>query len=82
MHVTPTGTHGAPPTQISLVPRRLYDVNEASRTLSISRAEMFRMLKSGSIESVKVGRRRLIPAEALDDYVDGLRAKAKSERPA
>ncbi|MDP6495043.1 MAG: excisionase family DNA-binding protein, partial [Dehalococcoidia bacterium] len=33
------------------------------------------MIASGEIESVRIGRSRRIPAEAIDRYVEGLRAK-------
>lgn len=42
---------------------------EAARMLRVSRTEMFRLLGSGEIRSLLIGRRRRIPITALDDYV-------------
>jgi excisionase family DNA binding protein len=50
-------------------PRRLYTIYDACDSLSISRTELYRLLAAGKIEAVKIGRRRLIPAVALDAYV-------------
>ena len=48
---------------------KLVSVEEAARTLSIGRSLLFEMLSAGTIRSVKVGRRRLVPVSALDEYV-------------
>jgi excisionase family DNA binding protein len=41
--------------------RWLLDIPEACRELHVSRAALFRLLAAGSIASIKLGRRRLIP---------------------
>jgi excisionase family DNA binding protein len=57
--------HLQPPTG----PRVLLRVEEAADRLAISRTLMFAYLKSGAIESVKVGRLRRVPADALTAFV-------------
>ena len=52
----------------------LYRPEEAARLLGCGRAYLYQLLADGSIPSVKVGRLRRIPAEALGAYVDSLRA--------
>lgn len=55
--------------------RVLFSVEVAAEELSISRTRMYQLLKTGRIESVKVGRLRRIPAEALAGYVRRLIAE-------
>jgi len=47
---------------------RLLTVEEAARRLSLGRTTLYALLKDGQITSVRVGRLRRIPAEALDAY--------------
>jgi len=54
--------------------RLLYSIIDAAEQLSIGRAKVEDLVRTGEIESIKLGRRRLIPAEALTDYVERLRA--------
>jgi len=54
---------GPPPT------RTLLSVEAAATQLSIGRTTMYALLKTGAIESVRVGRLRRVPASALTDYV-------------
>ena len=52
--------------------RLLLSVVEASEVLRVSRAFLYTLLASGSVPSVKVGRRRLIRWVDLVDFVDKL----------
>ena len=64
------------PDPASLPPTRtLLSVEAAATQLSIGRTTMYALLKTGAIESVRVGRLRRVPASALTDYVARL-AKA------
>ncbi|MEU7807892.1 excisionase family DNA-binding protein [Micromonospora chalcea] len=47
----------------------LYTVEEAAKELRIGRTQMFALLGSGRVRSVKIGRSRRIPRAALDAYV-------------
>jgi excisionase family DNA binding protein len=62
-------------------PRLVLSVEAAADMLSISRTRMFALLKSGSVRSVRIGRLRRIPAEALTAYVDQLKQQQCSSRP-
>lgn len=44
----------------------LLDVSEAARRAGIGRSLMYGLIGRGTVRSVKLGRRRLIPADALD----------------
>lgn len=62
-------------------PRRLlYPVHEAAEQLGIQRTSLYELLKGGELERVKIGRRTLITAESLTEYVDRLRVAAADER--
>lgn len=54
----------------------LYEVSEASVMTSLGRSKLYELLAAGEIESVKVGKRRLIPAQALETFVERLRSAA------
>lgn len=56
-------------------PRVLLTVEQAADALGIGRTNMFALIKSGEIESVKVGRLRRVPAAALDAYTARLNAQ-------
>ena len=56
------------------IPARLLGVREAGQYLSIGRSTVYELLARGELESVRIGDRRLIKVEDLDDYVNRLRA--------
>ena len=60
--------------------RLLYPVREAAEQLGIQRTSLYELLKGGQLERVKIGRRTLITAESLTEYVDRLRLAAADER--
>lgn len=57
-------------------PRKLYAKPEAAEQLSISERVLDRLIADGVLETVKIGRRRLVPDDALDAYIEHLRATA------
>lgn len=67
------------PFDTSSRPRELLRVEEAAERLAISRASMFVLIRDRAVESVKVGRLRRVPADALTAYVRHLVA---TQRPA
>ncbi len=49
-----------------------YSTEDACEALSIGRTQLFELMRSGETKSVKIGRRRVIPAVALQEYLDRL----------
>jgi excisionase family DNA binding protein len=47
----------------------LRTVAQASAHLAQSRTTIFKLIKSGELASVKIGKSRRIPVSALDDFV-------------
>ncbi|RZQ64414.1 helix-turn-helix domain-containing protein [Amycolatopsis suaedae] len=50
-------------------PRELLTVEAAARRLSIGRTTMYALIRTGQILSVRVGRLRRVPVDALTAYV-------------
>ncbi len=60
--------------------RRLYPVDEAAELLGgITERSVWNLVATNKILSVHVGRRRMIPAEAIESYVQSLIAAAQSD---
>ncbi len=53
---------------------------EAARRLSLARSTLYPLLLAGEIASVKIGRSRRIPVDALRDYVERLRREQGLDR--
>lgn len=66
---------GSPTLTEAAAPPVLYRPEDAARQLGVSRAQMFQMLASGAITSVKIGRLRRVPHTALVAYVERLEAE-------
>jgi excisionase family DNA binding protein len=60
----------------------LLTVEEAAVRLRIGRTSMYRLVATGTVESVTVGRLRRVPVECLAEYVNRLRSIAGSKLPA
>ncbi|MFG2901524.1 excisionase family DNA-binding protein [Streptomyces zaomyceticus] len=60
----------------------LLTVEEAARRLRIGRTLCYRLIGSGELESVPVGRLRRVPPEAVLDYVARLREAHRTAVPA
>jgi excisionase family DNA binding protein len=52
----------------------LHDVHEAAALLRIGRTKTLELIASGELESVSIGRRRLVPQESIRAFVARLRA--------
>jgi excisionase family DNA binding protein len=57
----------------------LLTVEEAARRLRIGRTTMYALISGGDVETVTIGRRRLVPPECVDDYVKALRSGSQLE---
>ena len=55
--------------------RTLLSVEAAATQLSIGRTTMYALLKNGDVASVRIGRLRRVPAEALTTYTTRLIAE-------
>jgi len=53
----------------------LLTVEEAAQRLGIGRTVMYRLVSTGTVESVKLGRLRRVPRECLDEFVASLRGQ-------
>ena len=60
----------------------LFTVEEAAQRLRIGRTSMYRLVSTGAIETVTVGRLRRVPEECLAEYVTRLRQDARCMAPA
>ena len=56
-------------------PRLLLTVEEAAERIGICRSNMFKLIRRGEIQSVKVGRLRRVTPAALEDFVRRLTAE-------
>lgn len=52
-------------------------VDDAAERLCVSRTLMYALVSSGEVESVRIGRLRRIPVDALSTFVESLRAHQK-----
>jgi len=50
-------------------PARLYSIVAASKALGVSRNTVFDLLSSGKLAYVRIGRRRLVPADAIETFI-------------
>lgn len=58
-------------TKESTVAAVAYRVDEAAEAVRLSRSQIYELIRCGELRSVKVGRRRLVPVQALTDYING-----------
>lgn len=52
----------------------LYSIPDAAEQLSLSARVLERLIADGEVDTIKIGRRRLVPAEALTTYVARIKA--------
>jgi excisionase family DNA binding protein len=60
----------------SIPVRALYDVPEAMTLLSLSRTQIYELIRSRRLVTVTQGRRRLVPADSISEYVQLLLREA------
>ncbi|MFD3334117.1 helix-turn-helix domain-containing protein [Streptomyces sp. NPDC058700] len=58
--------------------RRLHRVEDAAVFLSIKRTKAYEEVRLGRLRTVRIGRRRLVPSEYIDDYVELLKREAEA----
>jgi excisionase family DNA binding protein len=57
---------------------RLHGIKSAQERLSVSRSTIFELIGSGQLRSVLIGRRRLIPEQAIRDFIAQLDQQAEA----
>lgn len=57
---------------------RLHCVEAAAKTLGVKRSTVYEEIRLGRLRTVRVGRRRLVPTEYIDEYVELLKREAES----
>lgn len=55
----------------SIRPKRAFRIDEAVASYGIGRTKLYELMKEGKLRTVKVGGRRLIPAESLEALLKG-----------
>jgi excisionase family DNA binding protein len=56
-------------------PPRLLSIRQAAHDLGVCRTIVYELIRDGKIDSVKIGRRRLIPRDAVGAFVAALSDK-------
>lgn len=69
--VTDPDTDRSPADGLQHGERLAYSVNEAARALGLSRELIYDQLRTGRLDSIKVGRRRIITRKNLDKFLAG-----------
>jgi len=58
----------------------LYTVEEVADILHIGRSTVFTLIKQGKLESIRLGRSRRVPIDAMQEYVNDLLSESRSNR--
>ena len=62
--------------QPNTTPRTAYSLDEAARSLGLSRRTLYTLMRDDKLATVKVGKRRLVPARELERLVRPAEAAA------
>ena len=54
------------------LPPRLLSIAETAQALGLARSNVYRFITDGSLQSVKVGARRLVSEAALADFINSI----------
>jgi excisionase family DNA binding protein len=57
-------------------PPRLLSIEQAAHILGIGRSTAYELVRLGQLRSLKIGSRRLVPREAIDDVIRELGGRA------
>ncbi|WP_455362601.1 helix-turn-helix domain-containing protein [Streptomyces sp. SYSU K21746] len=58
--------------------RRLHRVEAAAELLGVKRSLAYEEIRLGRLQTVRIGRRRLVPTEYIDKYVELLKREAET----
>ena len=59
-------------TSVITEPPRCLRVEDAARLLNVGRSTAYDLIRAGKLRSIKIGRRRLIPRDALEEMINEL----------
>jgi excisionase family DNA binding protein len=54
----------------------LFTIDEAATQLRVSRWSVYNLIRSGQLHTIKIGRRRLVPIDALSECLERLKEMA------
>jgi len=54
----------------------LFTIDEAAARLRVSRWSVYNLIRSGQLHTIKIGRRRLVPLDALTECLERLKEMA------
>jgi len=57
-------------------PDRLLSIDEAATALGLGRSLLYGEIAAGRLQTLRVGRRRLVPAGSLHDFIEARRGTA------
>ena len=52
---------------------KVFTVEDLMEYLSVGRTTAYKLLRSGKVKTLKIGRLYRIPKKAVDDYIDSMR---------
>jgi excisionase family DNA binding protein len=64
-----------------IVEKLLYKMHEAATVLILGLTKTYELANAGSLRTVKVGRARRVPADALTEFVEGLQRSSLELEP-
>ena len=50
-------------------PPMLLGIDQAALTMGIGRSKCYQLIRRGELASLVIGRRRLVPRQAIDDFI-------------
>ncbi|MFD0150806.1 helix-turn-helix domain-containing protein [Streptomyces sp. NPDC055721] len=66
------------PATSTSIQRRLHPVPDAAYMLGFERTTAWEEIRLGRLRTVRVGRRRLVPTEYIDEYIEMLKREAEA----
>lgn len=57
-----------------VAPRLAYSVQELAVMTGLGTTTIYQLIAAGRLRTVKVGRRRIVPADSIRDLIDGAEA--------
>ncbi|MCH7937839.1 MAG: helix-turn-helix domain-containing protein [Proteobacteria bacterium] len=56
--------------------RLLVGISEACRLLSLGRTSVYQLMDAGDLQNIKVGKRRLIKMDSINEFIERLSTEA------